>query len=143
MKTLLEFIVRYCSFLYLNPKYRITDSSNRGLAEIDASISFSSEVLKWEIVNDRGIIYFAAVPVSQADPDGFALSLIRQYLERSDEPGAVQAVDQANWLSRNLHQVEELFAEKPDASRVCDALADLRLSNSSKRWGWPKPDQPN
>lgn len=143
MKTLLEFIVRYGSFLYLNPKYRITDSSNRGLAEIDASISFSSEVLKWNIVNDRGIINFVAVPASQADPDGFALSLIRQYLERSDELGGSQAVDQANWLAQNLHRVEELFAEKPNASRVCDALADLRLSNSSKRWGWPKPDQPS
>lgn len=143
MKTLLEFIVQYVGFLYLNPKYRITDSSTRGLADIDASISFSSEQLKWDVVNDRGIIYFAAVPVFQDGSDWFALSLIRQYLEHSDETEVVQAVDQANWLSQNLHQVEELFADKPNSPRVCAALANLRLSNSSKRWGWPKPDEAN
>lgn len=143
MKTLLEFIVGYASFLYLNPKYRITDSSNRGLAEIDASIMFSSEVLKWNIVNDRGIIYFVAVPVLQAHPDEFALSLIRQYLGRGDDAGQIQPVDQANWLSQNLNDVEELFADKPTTARVCDELAVLRRSNSSKRWGWPKPDEAN
>lgn len=143
MKTLLEFIVRYGSVLYLNPKYRITDSSNRGLADIDASISFSSEVLKWDVVNDRGIIYFVAVPVLQDGSDWFALSLIRQYLEESDDTGPIQPVDQANWLSQNLNEVEGLFADKPTASRVCDELDTLRLSNSSKRWGWPKPDETN
>ena len=80
MKTLLEFIVQYSGFLYLDPRYRITDSSTRGLADIDASISFTSERLKWDIVNDRGRIYFAAVPVFQESADNwFALSLIRQY----------------------------------------------------------------
>lgn len=143
MKTLLEFIVRYGSFLYLNPKYRITDSSNRGLADIDASISFASEVLKWDVVNDRGIIYFVAVPVLQDGSDWFALSLIRQYLEKSDDTGPIQPVDQADWLSRNLNDVEDLFANRPTATRVCDELAALRSSNSSKRWGWPKPDEAN
>lgn len=143
MKTLLEFIVHYVGFLYLDPKYRITDSSTRGLADIDASISFSSEKLKWDIVNDRGIIYFAAVPVFQDGSDWFALSLIRQYLERSDDAEVVEPVEQANWLSQNLNQVEELFADRPTASRVCDELATLRLSNSSKRWGWPRPDDAN
>ena len=28
MKTLLEFFSAYCSFLYLDPRYRITDSEN-------------------------------------------------------------------------------------------------------------------
>lgn len=143
MKTLLEFIVRYVGFLYLNPRYSITDSTTRGLADIDASISFSSGQIRWDVVNDRGIIYFAAVPLFQDDSDSFSLSLIRQYLEHSDEAGRDQAVDQANWLSQNLHQVEELFASKPNAARVCDELAKLRLSNSSKRWGWPKPDEAN
>lgn len=41
MKTLLEFIIRYVDFLYLNPAYRFTDSRNRGIAEIDAPISLT------------------------------------------------------------------------------------------------------
>jgi hypothetical protein len=139
MKTLLEFIVDYVSFLYLNPRYRITDSSNRGLVDIDASISFSSDQLRWDVVNDRGIIYFAAVPLLQEGSDWFALSLIRQYLEGGGAE-ASQPQDQANWLSANLNRVEQLFTDNQSAARVCDELASLRLSNSSKRWGWPKSD---
>lgn len=142
MKTLLEFIVQYAGFLYLDPRYRITDSSTRGLTDIDASISFTSERLRWDVVNDRGIIYFAAVPVFGKTPDDwFALSLIRQFLEGGDDAGADTAVDQANWLSVNLKRVEQLFADEPTAARVCGELVTLRRSNSSKKWGWPTPNE--
>ena len=141
MKTLLEFIVQYVGFLYLNPRYRVTDSSTRGLADIDASISFSSEPLKWDVVNDRGRIYFAAVPLFQKGVDNwFALPLIRQYLEGGDDTGAGSPIDQANWLSKNLERVEEIFANEPTSARVCEELVALRRSNSYKNWGWPKPD---
>lgn len=141
MKTLLEFIIQYAGFLYLDPRYRITDSSTRGIPEIDASISFSSEQLKWDIINDRGSIYFAAVPVFQNGSDWFALSLVRQYLEGGDDIGASTPAEQAQWLSANLYEVEQLFADKSTSTRVCDELAALRRSNSSKKWGWPKPDE--
>lgn len=140
MKTLLEFIVHNVGFLYLDPRYKIADSSTRGLQYIDASLSFSSEQLQWDIVNDRGIIYFVAIPFIQNLSDYFALPLIRQYLEQTDDAAQGQPVEQANWLSQNLHRVEELFADKWTAPRVCDELAALRLSNSSKSWGWPKSD---
>ncbi|MCA2245153.1 MULTISPECIES: hypothetical protein [Mycobacterium] len=144
MKTLLEFIVQYVGVLYLNPKYRITNSSNRGLADIDASISFTGEQLRWDLVNDRGLIYFAAVPLLQTvSDDWFGLALIRQYLEGGDDTGADAPIDQANWLSTNLTRVEELFADQSTAERVCEELLTLRRSNSSKKWGWPKPDEIN
>lgn len=142
MKMLLEFIVQYVGILYLNPKYRITDSSNRGLADIDASISFTGAHIRWDVVNDRGLINFAAVPVHQtASDEWFALPLIRQYLEGGDDPGASGAIDQANWLSMNLKRVEELFADQSATARICEELVTLRRSNSSKKWGWPKPDE--
>ncbi|UXA07221.1 hypothetical protein KXD96_03415 [Mycobacterium sp. SMC-2] len=142
MKTLLEFILQYVGFLYLNPEYRITDSSNRGLADIDASISFTGERLRWDVVNDRGQIYFSAVPIFQGGADSwFAISLIRQYLEGGEDTGAASPVDQANWLSANLERVNQLFADEPTSVRTAEALVALRRSNSSKKWGWPKPDQ--
>lgn len=113
MKTLLEFIIQYVGILYLNPKYRITNSSNRGLPDIDASISFTGDQLRWDVVNDRGLINFIAVPALQTTSDDwFALPLIRQYLEGGDDTGASDATDQANWLSANLQRVEELFADQ-------------------------------
>ena len=142
MKTLLVFVVQYVGFLYLNPTYRITDSSTRGLADIDASMSFTSERLKWDVVNDRGIICFTAVPIRQtASDDWFALALIGQYLDGDEGAGARSPVEQADWLSANLNRVEQLFVDESTAAHVCDELAALRRSNSSKKWGWPKPDE--
>ncbi|GFG98585.1 hypothetical protein [Mycobacterium timonense] len=142
MKTLLEFIIQYVGILYLNPKYRITNSSNRGLPDIDASISFTGDQLRWDVVNDRGLINFIAVPALQTTSDDwFALPLIRQYLEGGDDTGASDATDQANWLSANLQRVEELFADQSAATGVCEELVTLRRSNSSKKWGWPKPGE--
>jgi hypothetical protein len=111
MKTLLEFILQYGEFLHLNPEYRITDSKTRGLADIDASISFTSQRLRWDVVNDQGQIYFAAVPTLQGAADNwFSISLIRQYLDGGDDTGAQSPVGQAAWLSANVNRVEELFA---------------------------------
>ncbi|AYJ03396.1 hypothetical protein [Mycobacterium avium] len=141
MKALLEFIVQYCGFLYLNPGYRITNSATRGLADIDASITFTGEEIGWQIINDRGLIYFAAAPSQGVSDDSYALSLIRQYLERGEDVGAGPAIDEASWLSANLSRIERLFTDESNAARVCDELADLRRSNSFKKWGWPKPEE--
>jgi len=64
MKTLPEFIVRYAQVLYLNPAYRFNDSRTRGLADIDASSSISSDQLRWDIANDRGQI---GIPIRRCD----------------------------------------------------------------------------
>jgi hypothetical protein len=141
VKKLLEFIVQYVEFPYLNPEYRITDSSTRGVSGIDASVSFTGERLKWDAINDCGIIYFAAVPAFQKGTgDWFAVSLIRQHLEGGDDTGAGSPIDEANWLSTNLKRVEQLFAGEATSERVCEELVALRRSNSSTKWGWPKPE---
>lgn len=141
MKTLLEFIIQYVDFLYLNPAYRFTNSRNRGLADIDASISLTGERLQWNITNDRGQIHFAAVPIPQVSADNwFWLSLIRQYLEGGDDTGAGSPAEEASWLSSNLSRVQQLFADDSTAARSCEELVALRRSNSYKNFGWPKPE---
>jgi hypothetical protein len=100
VKKLLEFVAQFVGFLYLDPKYRITDATTRGLPDIDASVSFSGEQLRWDVINDRGLIYFAAVPAFQKGTDDwFAVSLIGQYLEGGDDTGAGSPMEEANWLS--------------------------------------------
>lgn len=140
MKALLTFIIRHVGFLYLNPRYRITDSSSRSLADIDASISFTSEQLNLDVINDRGTIYFAAAPrFQEVGRELFPISLIRQYLEGEIRVNPAASEEQANWLSTNLDRVEQLFADEPTTTRVCEELVALRRSNSSRKWGWPKP----
>jgi hypothetical protein len=142
VKSTLEFILQHVAFLYLNPEYRITDSNSRGLADIDASMSFTGERLRWDVVNDRGQIYFAAVPILPGGAGNwFAVSLIRQYLEGGDDTGAASPAEQANWLSANLERLEELFADEPTSVRACDSLIALRRSNSSRKWQSSNPNQ--
>ncbi|MDT5147509.1 MAG: hypothetical protein QOC58_2154, partial [Mycobacterium sp.] len=50
-------------------------------------------------------------------------------------------VGQAAWLSANVNRVEELFAHEATSVGNCNNLTALRRSNSSKKWGWPTPDQ--
>ena len=141
MKTLLEFIIKHIEFLYLNPSYRFTDSNNRGLADIDASIALTGERLTWTITNDRGQILFAVAPIPNVNADNwFWLALIRQYLDGGDDTGAGSPVEQANWLSNNLSRVEQLFTDESTAARSCEELVALRRANSYKNFGWPKPD---
>lgn len=108
MEKLLEFATQYLQVLYLNPAYRFTDSKTCGLADIDASISLSSDTLRWDITNDRGQIDVAVVPLQFANDDNwFWLSLIRQYLNGSQaaaEGGSDR--DSSAWLSLNLDEVE-------------------------------------
>jgi hypothetical protein len=137
MRLLLQFILEYLDVLYLNPRYRFTNSANRGLADIDASITMTGNQLVWQINNDRGQINWAVAPVHRTNPEHlFWLPLIRQYLE-GDESSNYSPVEQAAWLAQHLSEVEDLFGSDASSARVCEELVTLRRSNSSKKWGWP------
>jgi hypothetical protein len=51
VKALLEFYVRYVDFLYLDSRYRFTDSKADG---VNASLRVTGPSLTWLIANDRG-----------------------------------------------------------------------------------------
>jgi hypothetical protein len=138
MRILLQFFLEYLEVLYLNPKYRFTNSANRGLADIDASITMTGDQLVWQINNDRGQINWAVAPVHRANSEyWFWLPLIRQYLEGGDESPQDSPVQQAAWLTQHLTEVEELFDGDTSSARVCEELVTLRRWNSSRKWGWP------
>jgi hypothetical protein len=138
MRILLQFVLEYLEVLYLNPRYRFTDSANRGLADIDPSTTITGDQLVWQINNGRGQINWAVAPVHRAASEyWFWVPLIRQYLEGGDESPHDSPVQQAAWLTQHLNEVEELFDGEAFSARACEELVTLRRSNSSKRWGWP------
>lgn len=140
MKALLKFVLRYVEVLYLNPAYRIIDSRHRGIAEIDASISFSNGLMRWDVTNDRGQYDLVVSPAVDArQEDFFWISLIRQYLDGGDDRrGALD--DLIGWLNANFTRIEQLFSDGPTAIRVCDELVALKKANAYKNWGMPKAD---
>jgi hypothetical protein len=138
MRKLLQFIVDYLEILYLNPRYRFTDSANRGLAEIDASITLTGDRLVWQLNNDRGQLHLAIAPIHRSSAEHwFWLPLVRQYLDGANESRQDSPIQQATWLADHLDQLEQLFADDTTSNRICEELVALRRSNSSKKWGWP------
>lgn len=62
MKTLLEFFLRHFDFPYLDPSYRITDSTTSGNPLINASLRLTGPVISWDLSNDRGQVRIIIAP---------------------------------------------------------------------------------
>lgn len=139
MKILLEFYLRYCDFLYLDPHYRITDSRTSGATAIDAGLTLTGPVISWSLHNNRGQIGFGAAPTQfAASPENwFRISIIRQYLDEYDETNVVSPVDEVAWIRENIGRIEELFSEA-SVARSCEALITLEETLAIKYYGPPK-----
>src|ERR1700679_399108 len=86
MKTLLEFFIEYFDFLYLDARYRITDSSTSGAATINAGLDDTGPVDSWSVDNDGGLRGFGVALTGLASsPDNwFGASIIRHDVDGFD-----------------------------------------------------------
>jgi hypothetical protein len=134
MKTLLEFCLKYFDFLYLDPRYRITNSKT-GSARINASLTVTGPVITWLVVNDRGQMHISLAPTSLALPrNWFWVSLVKQYIDNEPEITYLSAPDEIAWMRQNAARVEELFSDASTLANVCDELKVLRRANADKYW---------
>lgn len=103
----LEFFLNHFDFLYLDPRYRITDSSTTGAATSGATLTLTGTVTSWQLSNDRGEIGFAIAPTELAadSQNWFRLSIIRQYLDDYGETNAVAPAEAAEWARQNRSRV--------------------------------------
>jgi len=86
MKTLLAVVYNHFEFLYLDPRYRITDSSTGGVATNDATLRLTTPFTSFWFSNDRGQVLCDVAPTkSDSTKNSFYIPLVRQYLVRSDE----------------------------------------------------------
>jgi hypothetical protein len=138
MTTLLEFFLQYLDFLYLDPRYRITNSSTSGIATNGASLTLTGPETTWQIANDRGQILFSVAPTKLAGlpRNWFRLGIIRQYLDGYDESRTVTLTETVNWARQNRSRIDELLSDTA-ASVSCEALTALEDANALKYWGPP------
>lgn len=139
MKSLLEFFLYYFDFLYLDPRYHVTDSTTSGDPLINASLTLTGPVISWELTNDRGQLGFVIAPTELAEsPDNwFRVTLIRQYLDDYDETNAVPPDATVAWIRSNLSRIEQLFSE-PETERSCEELLNLAKALAIKYFGPPR-----
>jgi hypothetical protein len=139
VKTLLQFYLQYLDFLYLDPRYRITNSATSGDPVINASLTLTGALLSCDISNDRGQIGFTFAPTKSARiPDNwFRESLIRQYLDDYDETNIVSPEATVAWIRDNLGRIEDLFTDAK-ADRSCEELLNLAKLLANKYFGPPR-----
>ena len=135
MKSLLEYFLKYFDILYLDPRYRITNSSTTGVATNNASLTMTGPTLSWELANDKGQFLLVVAPTALATSDNwFSVSLIKQYLTRQDEIENLSAADEIAWIRVNGQLVEDLFSNASELEDICETLRSLRRSNSNRYW---------
>ena len=126
--------MKYFDVFYLNPSYRISDSSTTGSSTADASIVISGPNLAWRLVNNRGRFQIALAPNNLISRENwFWLSVVRQYLD-GDEDTALDAAG-ILWLRDNLGRIEELFADEAAAVRSLDELRGLEDAIAERLFG--------
>jgi hypothetical protein len=135
LKTLLAHIYNYFEFLYLNPRYRITDSSTGGTATSDATLRFTGPQASFWFSNERGRIYCDVAPTRNATRENwFRISIVRQYIDGLDEASAMPQKETAEWVRNHIGRIEALFSDET-AARSCQALSDLERLSAQKRFG--------
>lgn len=138
MRTLLEFFLRYCDFLYLDPRYRITDSSTTGVPNNNASLNLTGPILSWGFANDRGQILLTVAPTELPTfGNWFRIPLIKQYLNGDEEIEYSSAENDVEWARENSGRIGQLFSDHSAIETTCESLRTLRQSNTEKyitRW---------
>jgi isocitrate dehydrogenase len=133
---LLESLLQYLAVLYLNPKYRITDSKTVGSPTENASLRFTGAALSWRLTNDRGQIRLVVAPTIMENAENwFRLTSVRQYLDGIEERGTILTDELASWLSSNVDRVEQLFADESVAAKSCEALIAIEEAKATKLFG--------
>ena len=136
MTKLLEYFLRYLEVLYLDPTYRITDSSSTGSITENASLRLSSDILSWRLTNDRGQIRLVVAPTKlETSENWFRITSVRQYIDHVDEHGTMLTDDLASWLSNNINRVLDLFTDDSIAASSCAALIALEEAKANKIFG--------
>lgn len=135
MRTLLEFYLRYFDFLYLDSRYRITDSKTGG-DTINASLTVTGPLLTWLLANDRGQMLLSIAPTRLATlGTGSGCHSLKQYLDAEDEIEYLPVEKEVEWLKSNIDRIEHLFSDASTLEPTCDALRALRRRNADKYWG--------
>ena len=139
MRALLEFFLTYFDFLYLDPRYRITDSE-AATDRVNASLTVTGPTLTWALTNERGQMQIAVAPTHLLAPrNWFWVSLIKQYLDKEAEIQYLPAPDEAHWMRENGGRVEQLFSDASTLEAICDEIKVLRRANANSYWStWRK-----
>ncbi|WP_156746732.1 hypothetical protein [Mycobacterium sp. E2733] len=130
----IEFYLKRFDFLYLDPRYRITDSHVAGPAP-SASLTIMGPLLTFSLINERDRIQISAAPAQLLTRKNHSWPcLIKQYVDNDAQIRYLPAADEALWMRENLGRVEKLFSDASPLEATCDELSTLRRAGAESYW---------
>ena len=136
MAEILEFLVRYCSFLWTSGRYRIAESQIAPSFGGDAYLVISSESLRLRFVRDRGQL-FLDFQEGDAVPKGdwYSIDLVRRLITGERQDTAELGEDYAVFLRYSFPEIESRFANVELVSDTKRQLHDLERIRAKELFG--------
>jgi hypothetical protein len=135
MNRILDFIVRFCSFLWIDARFRIIDSEATTSFGGNAFIVVASARLRLRFVADRDQLFLELQEVDAVRPkEWYSIDLIRRLVTGNRESSAVLDESYAMFLKENMLEIESLF----DGERMPDTrkrLQDLKRKRAKEMFG--------
>lgn len=128
MAEILDFIVRFCSFLWLEARYRIVDSEVTLHFGGDAWLIVASETLRLMFVRDRGQLFLDFQSPASPSRDWYSVDLVYRLLTGGKRGSAELDEEYAQFIGERLLDIESIFSDKrmPETKKRLAALERLR-----------------
>jgi hypothetical protein len=123
MHEILEFVVKYCSFLWRGARYRIIDSAVSSSFGGDAYLTISSDEVRIRFVRDRGQLFLDLQPANPDKREWYSIDLVRRLITGERLDSAELDAGYANFLRDSFAEIESRFA---DPERFPSTEAELR-----------------
>jgi len=135
MDDILEFLVRYGSFLYKDMSCRFVDSQVSSSFGGDAFLILATDKVRFRLVRDRGQLFGDFQEVSAVPNDEwFSIDIVRKHL--TGEPGYYSELNSENavFLKEHFRSIENLF-ESSSLTETQKQLHKLEAERAKELFG--------
>jgi hypothetical protein len=129
IQEILEFMARYCGFLWTGARYRIVGSELSTSFGGDAVLTVASDALRMRFVRDRGQLFLDVQrPDATATGAWYSTDLICRIITGKRQETAILDSASIDFVRSNLAEIESLFdIERVEATeRTLRKLKNLR-----------------
>lgn len=133
MNAVLDYLVRFCSFLWAGHRYRIVDSTVSPSFGGDCSLTVACDVLNLVFVRDRGELTLL-LGAATGDTELYSVDLLRRLVTGERQYSSQLDAGYAAFLRQHLPLMESLFA--PDeVARTRVRLHELQRIRAKEMFG--------
>lgn len=136
MNEILAFLIKYCSYLWAQGRYRFVDSGAAASFGGDAYVTIESDSLRMRFVRDRGQIFLDFQECGAAPKDvWYSIDLVRRLLTGQRSESAELDEDYAQFLKDTLPEIERMFADESNIFETKRQLQNLKRIRAKELFG--------